>query len=145
MLSSHIWRQCSWWPGADQQLNPVDWVVGWGKCLNEFLHEGSPLDSKRLSPLWIFLPGRNGGRALVRKAHFSKSSTSLSEGKTIWNPWMRNKCMQAIMLMVSACCHFFFSPTRLYCREGMSLIKTGRQIANKWLGEGGKHISEKEY
>lgn len=39
---------------------------------------------------------------------------------------------------------FFF---RLYCSEGMSLIKTGRQIANKWLGdgEGGKHISEKEY
>lgn len=39
----------------------------------------------------------------------------------------------------------FFSLSRLYGSEGMSLIKTGRQIANKWLGEEGKHISEKEY
>lgn len=31
---------------------------------------------------------------------------------------------------VSACCHFFFFFC-LYCSEGMSLIKTGRQIANK--------------
>lgn len=42
------------------------------------------------------------------------------------------------MLMVSACCHFFFS--LLYCSEGMSLIKTGRQNCKQMIRRGGKNI-----
>ena len=39
--------------------------------------------------------------------------------------------MQAIILMVSACCDFFFFFCIFFCNVGVSLVKTGGQIASQ--------------
>lgn len=49
--------------------------------------------------------------------------------KTLWNLGRQNKCMQAIILMVSAWCTFF----PLYCYVRMKLINNRRRMVNQWL------------